>query len=292
MGWAGDAGAADCALAAATTREAVADSSGNQPTMTSNATVAHTSAIRGLRFIGHLFINQNATTPSRNHETTKPRKRPFLSSVAVLLSLRVLRFRVFVFSRLSCFRVSAFSWFRGFVVSCLEIERDAGSQCARRQNVRDLSEGRSRDVGHRSDGVRIRDVEHVEAEIQRSPRKVQLLRDARVEGRLMPLLLRSERLETDRLLGELTGRRAAGVGGAEHVGSLAETAVDELDDGADQKIMRQVVIAVHLEVPAPRFIEREELVVGTRWDADEPPVILRRRVGGQQRPASRKSSAE
>src|SRR2546428_10522624 len=108
----------------------------------------------------------------------------------------------------------------------------------------------------------------------------------------MPLLLRSERLETDRLLRELTERRTAGVRSAEHVGSLAETAVDELDDGADQKIMRQVVVAVHLEVPAPRFIEREELVVGTRWNADEPPVILRRRVGGQQRPASRKSSAE
>src|SRR2546427_539637 len=83
------AGAADCAPAAATTREAVADRSGNQPTTTSNATAAPTSVIRGLRFIGHLFIEQNATTPPRHHETTK---QTCSLSFAEFLSRRVFVF--------------------------------------------------------------------------------------------------------------------------------------------------------------------------------------------------------
>src|SRR6266550_7983831 len=98
----------------------------------------------------------------------------------------------------------------------LEVKGHPGAEGSRWKNVGDAAETRLGYGGHRGDGTRVGDVQHVEAEVQRLPADRDFLADAHIELRLVRLRLGAVGLEATRHSGELPERRAARIGGAEH----------------------------------------------------------------------------
>src|SRR5690349_11667157 len=162
----------------------------------------------------------------------------------------------------------------------LEPDLRADTNLARRHDVSYAAKRRARHVRCRFHRVRIDDVQRVETDLELPLRRqVELLARPQIQQRNRLLRLRTERLEPQRDRRLLAQRRTAErIGGTEHVGPLAEGRAEPLDDVADTDAVGHAVIAVELRLPAPRVVDRKEIIVRAQRNCTYPAMVLGRGV--------------